>query len=669
MERGRVRLKHAGSGGRELPDLLTGGNVRFLFATGMNRELSHLVISGLRTSTVVIVLTSQLLLLPPYAMAADAAANQAYPPAPPAAQILEKLNRPHPRLLATEKDFARLKESIATDPQLKKWHPMVLKEAQNILQQAPSKYEIPDGLRLLATSRRVMNRIYTLAWCYRMEGGKQYLDRAWQELETAAQFPDWNPRHFLDTAEMTHAFAIAYDWLYYGWTDEQRQTLRQAIVEKGFTPGLKIYRAHSGWSAARHNWNQVCNGGMGIGALALAEVEPGLCGEILNASLVSLPRAMQEFAPDGAWAEGPGYWNYATAYNVVFLAACQTALGTDFGLSRMQGFSDTGLFPLYLSGPFGRTFNYADGGDRAVRAPQMFWLAQQFHQPVYAWYETQHASPAAQDLLWYQPAEVGPKAANLPLDKHFRNAEIVEFRSEWENSKALFVGFKAGDNKANHSHLDLGSFVFDALGARWAVDLGADDYNLPGYFGGKRWDYYRLRAEGQNTLVINPGKAPDQDPKADTRIVRFDTKPQKAFAIADLTPAYKEHARRVWRGLAMFDRNRVLVQDEIQAANPADVWWFMHTAAAIKIEQEGRTAILSQAGAEFCAELLSPAGVKFEMMDAAPLPSSPQPEKQAKNQGTRKLAIHATKVTDARIAVLLSPEPAQETKLTPLAEW
>ena len=79
-------------------------------------------------------------------------------------------------------------------------------------------------------------------------------------------------------------------------------------------------------------------------------------------------------------------------------------------------------------------------------------------------------------------------------------------RSAWDDPNAVSVDFKAGDNKANHSHLDLGSFIVDALGVRWACDLGADDYNMPGYFGGKRWTYYRLRAEGHNTLVINSGR-------------------------------------------------------------------------------------------------------------------------------------------------------------------
>ena len=61
-----------------------------------------------------------------------------------------------------------------------------------------------------------------------------------------------------------------------------------------------------------------------------------LAGEILHDALESIQLAMAEFAPDGAWKEGPGYWNYATSYNVVFLAGLQTALGTDFGLSQIE---------------------------------------------------------------------------------------------------------------------------------------------------------------------------------------------------------------------------------------------------------------------------------------------------------------------------------------------
>jgi hypothetical protein len=581
-------------------------------------------------------------------------------------QIFSTLRPGHPRLLATSQDFSRLKEQVDGDPRLLQWQQKLTEQARKTLEAPPSVYEIPDGLRLLATSRRVVDRVYTLALLYRLNGEKAYAERAWKELEAAAAFPDWNPKHFLDTAEMTHAFAIGYDWLFDFLSAEQRDTLRKSIVEKGFAPGLKIYRAHNGWAKATHNWNQVCNGGLGMGALALAEVEPEQAAEILHSALGSLPLAMSEFAPDGAWKEGPGYWNYATAYNVALLAALDTALSTDFGLSQMTGFRDTGLFPLYLTGPLGRTFNYADGGDRAIRAPQLFWMARKFNQPVYAWYEQNIAAPAAQDLLWHSSLTKGPKEARLPVDKYYRGTEAVTLRSAWEDPWAVFLAFKAGDNKANHSHLDLGSFVLDALGARWAVDLGADDYNLPGYFGGQRWNYYRLRAEGQNTLVINPAAGPDQDPKAATRIIRFDSQPQKAFAIADLTPAYRTHASNVKRGIALLGRKDVLVQDEILTEAPAEVWWFMHTPAAVKIEDDGQGALLSQIGVNMQVKLLSPRDARLELRDTDPLPSSPKPEGQARNEGIRKLTVHVKDIRDCRIALVFRPLVAAQAPVEPL---
>ena len=607
-------------------------------------------------------------------LAAAQAAKTAVP-IPPATNILARLNHAHPRLLATMEDFAQLKKRIASDSQLQSWHANLQSQAQEILSAPPSRYEIPDGLRLLATSRRVVQRVYTLALLYRLDGDQRYAERAWQELAAAASFPDWNPRHFLDTAEMTHAFAIGYDWLYDVWTPEQRATLQQAMVQKGLKSALPLYRSHTTWTMMRHNWNQVCNGGIGMGALALADVEPQLAGEILHDALESIQLAMAEFAPDGAWKEGPGYWNYATDYNVIFLAGLQSALGTDFGLSQMGAFDKTGLFPIYLAGPLGRTFNYADGGDHAFFAPQMFWLARQFKLPVCAWYERRAITPSALDMLWYDPAGTNPKAAGLPLDKYFRGAEVAVFRSDWENPQALFVAFKAGDNKVNHSHLDLGSFVFDAAGVRWAIDLGADNYNLPGYFGGQRWTYYRLRAEGQNTLVINPGATPDQDPKANTRITRFESHADRAFAIADLTPAYAKNARRVWRGIARLDNNKVLVQDEIQADKPIELWWFMHTPVSVSIEDEGRTASLQQVGKRMRAEILSPAGARFQIMDAQPLPDSPHPDGQAKNEHIRKLAIHLTGISTTRLAVLMVAEPpekdatGQTVKLSALSDW
>ncbi|MFA0768992.1 MAG: hypothetical protein OXFUSZZB_002320 [Candidatus Fervidibacter sp.] len=584
-----------------------------------------------------------------------------------------KVRKEHPRLLATTADFERLRQLVQTDEQAREFYQRLKSQADRICQELPSRYEIPDGLRLLATSRRVLLRVYTLALLYRLDGDRRYLERAWRELEAAANFPDWNPRHFLDTAEMAHAFAIGYDWLFSDWTDEQRRILREAMVTKGLQPALGVYREKRWWSTARHNWNQVCNGGIGMAALALLDELPDLCGEILNHALQSLQIPMREFAPDGAWGEGPGYWNYATSYNCVFLAALETAVGTDLGLSQMDGFAETGLFPIYITGPTGRTFNFADGGDGTLRAPQMFWLARKFNRPVYAWYARSTASPHPLDLLWFDKQGNDAQAEGLPLDKYFRRVEVVTMRTAWNDRNALFVGFKAGDNKFNHSHLDIGTFVLDAMGHRWALDLGADNYNLPGFFGAQRWTYYRLRAEGHNTLVINPSQEPDQDPRAEAKIVRFVSQPDRAFAIADLTSAYAKHgAEKVMRGI-LLDRQRreVIVQDEVTLKQAGDVWWFLHTPAQVQLSEDGKTATLTQGTATLQAVLLSPKDARFAVMDAKPLPTSPNPLGQNPNNGIRKLAVHLSQTASMQLIVLLSlqREVQSPQALKPLMAW
>ena len=234
-------------------------------------------------------------------------------------------------------------------------------------------------------------------------------------------------------------------------------------------------------------------------------------------------------------------------------------------------------------------------------------------------------------------------------------------RSRWNDPEAMFVGFKAGDNKVNHSHLELGNFVLDAAGQRWAIDLGADNYNLPGYFGNQRWTYYRLNTAGHNTLLID-GK--NQDPKAVAPIVTFSSTPARAHAVADLSAAYRGQAKNVRRGVAMIDRREVLVQDEIEGAAGSEIAWQVHTRA--KVQVDGSRAALSQGGKKLVAQIVAPAGAVFTTAAAdAPAPQAQQPDVTklvVKLRGSEK---------PLRLAVLFAAEGSdvQTLPLTPLAGW
>ena len=575
-------------------------------------------------------------------------------------RILTTLKPDHPRLMMDANTIARIKKQIAQDTVAAKIYRRVKRETQEILTQKPSEYSIPDGRRLLSTSRRVKERVRQLAFVYLMEGEQRHLERAWAELEAAAQFKDWNPDHFLDTAEMTYAFAVGYDWLYKHWTEDQRHILRSAIVEKGLKPGFKGYRENAWWARSHNNWNQVCNGGLGMGALVIADEEPELANEILHEGIKNIPVAMNFYAPDGAGIEGVTYWDYGARYNVLFLSSLFSALGTDFDLAATPGFKESGDYQIYISGADGYSFDFADCGLRRMSTPMHFWMGKHYGIQHYSWfrYDTlrRHGRGTVLDLLWFDDSAKDFNPNTLPLNKHFRKADVATLRSSWADPNALVLGIQAGGNYnlGMHRHLDQGTFILEALGERWAIDSGTERETYQRHRNKRqRWEFYRIRAEGHNTLVFNPANGPDQNPKAECPITTFNDVPDHATAVLDLTDVYANDATHAQRTFEIIDQNHVVITDDIKAKSPSELWWFMHTRASIKLD--GKTALLTRRGKHLKAEILSPSNAIFTVLDATPLPTSPNP-KQADNTGRRKLAIHFTDVTNLQIKVKLTPE-------------
>jgi hypothetical protein len=584
--------------------------------------------------------------------------------------IPDKLNKNHPRLILTDEGLEKLKKLIKKNKQLSALVEANNKEAARLMDEPTVGYIIPDGKRLLAQSRKCMDRIYCLGLAYRLTGNKKFADRAKKELFAAADFPDWNPSHFLDTAEMSHAFAIGYDWLYHYLEEKDRQKVKEAIIEKGLKPGLECYHNKVSWTICDHNWSLVCNGGLGVASLAIADENPGISTEVLSFACGSVPIALSSYEPDGGWGEGPAYWHYATRYICYFLASLETALKEDFKLTQYKGLKEAGMFRIHSIGPLNMTFNYADA-DRicyAYPVEEMFWLARRFNKPVYAWHQRKQSGTEKfhpLDIVWFSPEGRKPTLKELPLDTYFRGVEVALLRSSWDDKNAVYVGFKGGSNSTNHAHLDLGSFVLDADGVRWAMDLGSDDYNMPGYFDNKRWQYYRLSTDSHNTLVIN---GENQDVTGKAKITKHKSSKDKAFAVCDLTGAYRKNAERVSRGVALIDRCRVVIQDEIELKKPGtEILWGMITEADIKIENNKATLTKDNKVMEM--EILSPANAEFEIISTKQLPP------QDPNKGTKKLAFRLKPAKKSiRLVIIFAPagtkclkKPKPET--TALFDW
>jgi len=391
---------------------------------------------------------------------------------------------PHPRLFWTAGGEEAVRAKLKQDPRCAAAWDAVRVTADHMLTEPPVVYK-KEGRRLLHRSREALGRIMHLGFAARMTGDKRYVARAVAEMKAAAAMPDWNPSHFLDTAEMTLALAVGYDWLYAELSPADRAEIREAIEKKGLGPYLKPGAKH-GWERGGNNWNQVCHGGMVAGALALLEDNPGRAAEVVSRALAGLPHAMKVYEPDGTYPEGPGYWNYGTTYNVALIAMLEPALGTDFGLSQRPGFLKTGEFPLQMTGPTGSYYNFSDCGAHTSFSPAMVWFASRTHRPELLWFE--------EGLLQREVRESKHDRffplAILWMDAKLQRAEpavrnwygrgpnpLAVFRTSWTDPNALYLAIKAGSPGASHGHMDIGSFIMEADGVRWSLDLGAQNYH------------------------------------------------------------------------------------------------------------------------------------------------------------------------------------------------
>jgi hypothetical protein len=579
---------------------------------------------------------------------------QGQPIAPELKAVATTANFPHPRLLMNDSLLSSLKAQASSDGLLRRYVDDVIYNANKFASMATPVY----STSLLPVSQDCLNRILHLGVAYRWTGDLKYANAAKTLLLAICSFPDWHPSQFLDAAEMTNAAGIGYDWFYKSLDATSKTKIENAIIQLGINPYLALNQSNPAKIGSLDNWNLVCNSGCLIGALAVNEVYPDIALNVKNIAIKNLPIALRSYAPDGAWYEGTCYWRYATDYAMYGISALKSATGNDAGLSLIDGVSNAGNFPLYSIGPSGYQLNFADTYKGLYRADipmnALFCLGKLYNNQFYI--NSEHkflvgrrAEPG--DVIYYAPQKTDTQAKSL--DKLFNGiVPIAVFRNSWTDTQTLFVGAKAGSNDLAHCHLDLGNFEMEAFGVRWAYDLGADSYDLPGYWdrwqGGKRWSYYRMNSHSHNVLMINNK---DQLVAGLAKVISFQSGTMPYISM-DLTSAYTPDASKVIREIKLTNsRQTVQIFDEVTLAKQSDIYWGMTTPAAIQISSGGK-ATLTKDGKTLYATILSPAGAEFYSESC--LQASPQQS----NTGFSRLMIKVNKpVGITKVVVTLSTLP------------
>jgi hypothetical protein len=589
--------------------------------------------------------------------------------------FLKTLIKEKPHLILTNERLKYLKDLSNQDPTLKKYISQCLIDANRNLYKALPVYVYSESEAgyLLGQSWSTFDIVTNLSFAYLWTGNPKYAERAKQILLTVATFPDWNPDHFLDAAIMGTAVSLGFDWLYNFLDNASREAIKAAIKDKILIPGKTQLDENVNW---QNNWSIICNSALITSSLAIAEWNKELVQKIIPVSLASLSAPLGKLAPDGAWFEGALYLKVSLDMYSYCVSSLLTALNNDLGMTNYKGLNTAGDFYIACEARDKKLFLFADIYENARRrpAPFLFFLGDLFKNERIVSSEHDFLNKETADVfhvIWYKNQN---SLTNTHEGSFFRgDHEFLFFDDSTYNENSINLLLKGGQNHISHGHMDLGNFECIALGIRWARDLGADNYNIPGYADGRRYNLYRCGALSHNVPIINES---NQDPFGTAKFLKLSLQKNNSYGIIDLTAAYTNrytnYVNRLYRGIRLVDQNRgILIQDEYSLKSEYNCKWGMTTEATIKIV-DSKNATLTKGGKTLYAKILSPSNAEFSIESTAPpkLPPGQNP-----NIGTSRLVsiVAANHNLNFTMIILLSPNwngyKTSEAELIPLDKW
>ena len=520
--------------------------------------------------------------------------------------LVNNLRKEQPRLVLNSEIDKVLREKLKLDPVVKNFYSAIKLNAMSVLDEPYLRRE-KIGKRLLHISREMLYRINMLGMVYHIEKEPMILDRINNEVLAVCSFSDWNPSHYLDVGEMTMALAFALDWTAGDLPKSTIDKAIKAIIDKGIMPSYETdKRSNIWWIDGNNNWNQVCNGGMIAGSIAIAEVNSELAAKTIKRSLSGIPHALDEYKPDGVYPEGSTYWGYGTAFSVVTNAMLESSFGTDFGLGDYPGFKDSAVFRLLMNAPSDWYYNYADCGDKRTDNPDV----------TLAWF----ASKSGDELLFERnrfmqsPEKIGRlrrlNGAGLVWVAQYEKQNESELPKSWKGEGAnpiavftggsndpysYYLGCKGGSGTVNHGNMDAGSFIFEINGERWVTDPGNQAYHDLEKTGfdlwnkaqdSQRWTLLNKGNYGHSTITIN-NQLHKVDGKATIVDFRQGEKPEVTF---DLTPVFEGVLKSSKRKFTKESPTSLLIDDFIEINESTEtITWQLITTFDIEVTGEGAT--------------------------------------------------------------------------------
>lgn len=328
----------------------------------------------------------------------------------------------------------------------------------------------------------------------------------------------------LETATITAAVVMAYEWGYEFFNDAERNKIKTALKEKPYIllKNSTLFQME--------NWvmNHLCViASSFVQLLLLLEDELDTFEEDINTAVNALKLWMEKTESDGSYGEGYHYW----AYPVNCLSSAAWSLYHAKG-RRLEGthnleksfewaiYNQIGKYDIQgYNRPIAAATNFHDCPFLfQMEAPEALLYSNYFKNPLAQWYidEFLMDNPPRPDALhttWhmlntmllalYDETNTSEKPLVLDTDRVFAETGFTYLRSSWNglcgngNDTVLQLQSGGGGKSRSHQHFDKNSIMLFSKGEYFITDPGHSCYR------GKLHDVYDTRTASHNTVSVN----------------------------------------------------------------------------------------------------------------------------------------------------------------------
>ncbi len=402
------------------------------------------------------------------------------------------------------------------------------------------------------------------------------------------------------TGGWSHRVAFAYDLTYDLMTEDERLSIRKAVMKNIVGGAHRTYVYNDNITGKTSNWLCMILGGSLSNMAAMFQdgpdtenMEPYFTGAAMKFYMFI---ELVTDSPDGAWGEGYGYNSYS--FNNMSYSA--PSLKNVFNIDVTAPLEHT--YKEYIwAGPVKDKmyFHHGDSGGNLSLGAWAFML-DRFKSPTLAWlYDYTTGSPGLWDAL-YELENIQKKE---PFDqepvKLFREVGTTVFKSGWESDDFIFT-MRTGAFY-NHQHIDQGNI--------WLQDRGSlffEERHGSTYYDDPLYQPWYTQPVGHSTILIN-GNHQSQRVGDHARfaegfddhafVSHFLNGRDAAFSRGDIGRLYWGDVESLTRNALFIKPRTVLMLDvAVPAKKDADVTALFQTLRLHDIAAGGKVSTVSKDG-------------------------------------------------------------------------